>query len=180
MLPTLGGPAQPAPTETHNSQEIKLIQAGYTGADRRVVYECNFSVDTDIAQPFMQYLRSHMREVRRHGHAGTCSQTGMAHQSASSARACMHAKMRPGMPADVSVTALGPAAKSLAISPISTPHDQPAQAPAHGGARGRARATAPAAAGRVALIHHRDASLTGPPRPLPSRSDRVPGGGRAV
>ncbi|KIZ01123.1 hypothetical protein MNEG_6837 [Monoraphidium neglectum] len=58
-----GGPAQPAPTETHNSQEIKLIQAGYTGADRRVVYECNFSVDTDIAQPFMQYLRSHMREI---------------------------------------------------------------------------------------------------------------------
>ena len=58
--------AQPAmSTETRTSFEIKMIQAGHAGADRRVVYECNFSVDSEIAQQFMQYLRAHMREVRR-------------------------------------------------------------------------------------------------------------------
>lgn len=66
--------AQPAmSTETRTSFEIKMIQAGHAGADRRVVYECNFSVDGDIAQAFMQYLRAHMREVgaKPNAHAST-------------------------------------------------------------------------------------------------------------
>jgi len=57
----------PVPTlsdETRSSFEIKMIQAGHTGADRRVVYECNFQVDSAISREFMQYLRGHMREVR--------------------------------------------------------------------------------------------------------------------
>lgn len=55
--------APPMPTETRTSFEIKMIQAGQAGADRRVVYECNFSVDSEISMDFIQYLRSHMREI---------------------------------------------------------------------------------------------------------------------
>lgn len=40
-----------------------MIQAGQAGADRRVVYECNFSVESAISREFMQYLRGHMREI---------------------------------------------------------------------------------------------------------------------
>ncbi|KAI8470863.1 MAG: hypothetical protein J3K34DRAFT_419198 [Monoraphidium minutum] len=55
--------APPMPTETRTSFEIKMIQAGQSGADRRVVYECNFSVETEISREFMAYLRGHMREI---------------------------------------------------------------------------------------------------------------------
>lgn len=61
-----GGPPPAAPSltnETRSSFEIKMIQAGRAGADRRVVYECNFSVDSEISREFMEYLRGHMREI---------------------------------------------------------------------------------------------------------------------
>jgi hypothetical protein len=45
------------------SFEVKMISAGAAGAERRVVYECNFSVDADAAGAFLEYLRGHIREV---------------------------------------------------------------------------------------------------------------------
>jgi hypothetical protein len=69
-----------------------MIQAGQAGADRRVVYECNFSVDSGISREFMQYLRGHMREVRgQHGERGGgrwergCAQGGGAAGAAQTA-----------------------------------------------------------------------------------------------
>jgi hypothetical protein len=85
--------AQPQPaatTETRSSFEIKMIQAGQAGADRRVVYECNFSVDTAVSREFMQYLRGHMREVRR-GRGGARGRSS----SGSSMRALAHAGRPP-------------------------------------------------------------------------------------
>jgi hypothetical protein len=96
--------APPMPAETRTSNEMKMIQTGHAGADRRVVYECNFSVDSEIAQPFMQYLRSHMREARRARErragrerrrgegAGARGGRGARHGPSGGARAWAHAR----------------------------------------------------------------------------------------
>lgn len=63
-LPAAAAAPSALTNETRSSFEIKMIQAGRAGADRRVVYECNFSVDMEVSREFMQYLRGHMREVR--------------------------------------------------------------------------------------------------------------------
>jgi hypothetical protein len=43
--------------------DIKVIQPHDPTIDRRVIYECNFSVDMDVFEDFAAYLRQHMREI---------------------------------------------------------------------------------------------------------------------
>ena len=71
-LPAAAAAPSALTNETRSSFEIKMIQAGRAGADRRVVYECNFSVDMEVSREFMQYLRGHMREVRGVFWGGGC------------------------------------------------------------------------------------------------------------
>jgi hypothetical protein len=45
------------------ADNIKVIQPHDPTIDRRVIYECNFSVEIDVFQEFAAYLRQHMREI---------------------------------------------------------------------------------------------------------------------
>eukprot|EP00883_Tetradesmus_obliquus_P011172 jgi/Sobl393_1/3929/SZX76608.1 len=45
------------------SSNVKVIQPHDPAVDRRVIYECNFSVDQSVVPEFAAYLRQHMREI---------------------------------------------------------------------------------------------------------------------
>jgi len=45
------------------ASEVKVIQPHDPNVDRRVIYECNFTVEAAVVQEFCSYLRQHMKEI---------------------------------------------------------------------------------------------------------------------
>lgn len=43
--------------------ETTIITAGDPNVDRRVIYECNFTLASSLQQEFLTYLRPHMKEI---------------------------------------------------------------------------------------------------------------------
>lgn len=49
--------------QQRQNSEVKVIQPYDPNVDRRVIYECNFSVESAVVQEFVAYLRAHMKEI---------------------------------------------------------------------------------------------------------------------
>lgn len=49
--------------EPQGSQNVKIIEPHDPNVDRRVIYECNFSVEAGVVREFAAYLRQHMKEI---------------------------------------------------------------------------------------------------------------------
>lgn len=59
----LAAPCPLSAMEHKTSNEIKVIEPYDPTKDRRVIYECNFSVDSTVVTEFVAYLRQHMKEI---------------------------------------------------------------------------------------------------------------------
>jgi len=63
VVNTLANVRCSARTHLMASSEVKVIQPHDPNVDRRVIYECNFTVEAAVVQEFCAYLRQHMKEI---------------------------------------------------------------------------------------------------------------------
>ncbi|KAF8056726.1 tbccd1 [Scenedesmus sp. PABB004] len=80
--------------------EIKVIQPHDPAVDRRVIYECNFSVEAAVVPEFAAYLRQHMREIvglddgKLFDRATLCVAENEGHHDAGRAHLCARYRAR--------------------------------------------------------------------------------------